>query len=157
MILHGSSINQLSMHTKAVAFFPIVFSLVVMAASVSAENLVQVTPEFVDFGQVEQGEIASARFQLRNTGTRALSIQWMQFSKPGLIAQVNPQIGVGSSVEVLVNWNTDNLLGDLEGQIILGLNDPQNTEIVLTLSGTVIPAIEVILEPEIPVGGGVRD
>lgn len=134
------------MCAKSIAFVVIVFSLAVMAASVSAGDLVQVTPDSVNFGQVEQGELAVARFQLQNTGSQALTIQFMEFSKPGLIAQVNPYIGVGSSVEVLVNWKTGNFSGDIEGRVVLTVDDPQDSEIVLHLSGTVIPASEVLLQ-----------
>ena len=130
-----------------IAVFLTIFCLAVTTASVSAENTVQVTPEFGNFGQVKQGEKVIARFQLLNTGTQALTIQWMEFSQQGLIAQVQPQIGAGSSVEVLVNWDTSKFMGDIEGQITLGLNDPQKSEIVLTLSGTVLPATETPPEP----------
>ena len=132
--------------SRVITYILTLFSLAVMTASVSAENLVQITPEFVNFGQVEQGEIAIARFKLLNEGTQAVTIQWMQFSEQGLVAQVKPQIGVGSSVEVLVNWDTSKFTGDIEGQITLGLNDPQNPEIILTLSGTVIPAKAKVMD-----------
>ena len=134
------------MRTRANALILIMFCLAVVAAPVSAGSLVQVTPESVNFGQVKQGDLATASFQLLNTGTQALSIQYMEFSKPGLVAQVNPHIGVGLSVEVLVNWKTGNLSGDVEGQVVLTLDDPQHPEIVLPLSGTVIPAIKILPE-----------
>ena len=85
-----------------------------------------------------------------------VSIQWMEFSEQGLIAQVQPQIGVGRSVEVLVNWDTSKFTGDIEGQVVLGLNDPENSEIVLTLSGVVIPA-DIPSEPETSVKEEVLD
>jgi len=136
--------------SRASAFILTIFCLATLAACVSEEPLIQVVNNPVDFGQVKQGETAIARFQLQNTGTQALTIQWMEFSEQGLIAQVKPQIGVGSSVEVLVNWDTSKFMGDIEGQVLLGLNDSQRTEIVLTLSGVVIPA-DIPSEPEIPV------
>jgi len=144
------------MRARAVALVLTAFSLLLIVAPVSAGSLIQITPDFVNFGQVNQGETAIARFQILNTGTQVLTIQWMEFSKPGLIAQVKPQIGVGSSVEVLVNWDTSNFTGDIEGQVLLGLNDPQNSEIVLTLSGVVIPA-DIPSEPETPVKEEVLD
>ena len=132
--------------SRVITFILTIFCLAMTTASVSAKNTVQVTPELGNFGQVKQGETAIARFQLQNTGTQALTIQWMEFSEQGLIAQVKPQIGAGSSVEVLVNWDTSKFMGDIEGQITLGLNDPQNPEIVLTLSGTVVPTTEILSE-----------
>ena len=55
-----------------------------------------------------------------------------------------------------MNWDTSKFIGDIEGQIILGLNDSQNPEIVLTLSGVVIPA-DIPSEPETPVKEEVLD
>jgi hypothetical protein len=134
------------LRTRSIAIFLTVFCVAVFAVPATAGNVVQVTPDSVDFGQVKQGELAIARFQLLNTGSQALTIQFMEFSDPGLIAQVKPHIGIGSPVEVLVNWKTGNLSGDVEGQVTLSFDDPQYPEIILPLNGTVIPAIEVLTE-----------
>jgi hypothetical protein len=138
-----SSMKGVFVRFRAIAIFLTVFCLAVFAVPVTAEDVVQVTPDSVNFGQVKQGELALAKFQLLNTGTQAVTIQFMEFSDPGLIAQVNPHIGIGSPVEVLVNWKTGNLSGDVEGQVVLSFADPQYPAIVLPLNGTVIPAIEV--------------
>ena len=128
------------MRIKTTVLVLALLSLVGVTTSACAANPVQVTPESVNFGEVVQGETAIARFQLHNTGTQAVNIHWMEFSSPGLVAQVSPHIAAGSSVEVLVNWKTSGFSGGIEGQIALGLDDPQNPEVVLTVSGTVIPA-----------------
>ena len=67
-----------------------------------------------------------------------MAIKWVQFSKQGIVAKVQPKVGAGSSVELLINWNIAELSGDLEGQIALRLNDPKNPEVILLVSGTVI-------------------
>ena len=128
------------MRIKTIAYIFTLLSLIGVTASDCAENLLQAIPESASFGEVVQGELAIARFQLKNTGTQAVNIQWMEFSSPGLVAQVSPHIAAGSSVEVQVNWKTANFSGDIEGQITLGLDDPQNPEVVFTVAGTVIPA-----------------
>ena len=124
------------MHNKTIAF--VLAAICLMATPVFAESWIKVIPESVNFGQVKRGQIATAKFQVQNTGNQAVSIQWMELSKPGLIAQVQPTINAGSSVELLVNWNTAELLGELEGQITLGLTDPENPEVILMVNGTVI-------------------
>jgi len=125
--------------TRAIATFLSVFGLAVSLPAVYADSPIQVIPDSADFGEVEKGQLAGARFRLHNTGTKAVTIRWMDFSNPGLIAQVKPNIPAGSSVEVLVNWNTEQLEGDITGTIVLGLDDPENPEAVFTLNGTVLP------------------
>ena len=140
--------NGVYMRTNIIVYILLVLSLVLITTSACAGKPVQVAPESVNFGDVEQGDVAIARFQLHNAGTQALTIQWMEFSKPGLVAQVNPNLAAGSSIEILVNWNTSDFTGDIEGQVTLGLDDPQNPEVVLTITGTVTPATDVPPEPE---------
>ena len=126
------------MHTKILSFVLAAASLMVTATSVCAGSLVQAIPESFNFGQVKQGEHVVTQFQLHNTGTDTVAIQWMDFSDPGLVAWTKARIAAGSSVEVSVNWNTSKLSGDLEEQITLGLDDPENPEVVFKVSGTVI-------------------
>jgi hypothetical protein len=57
-------------------------------------------------------------------------------------------IAAGSSVEILVNWNTSDFTGDIESQVTLGLDDPQSPEVVLIYTGIVIGANEITPEPE---------
>jgi len=104
-----------------------------------ADALVQVEPASVNFGQVKQGETATAKFQITNAGTKSLTIQFMEFSMPGMRANVKAKINAGSNTEILVTWNTSGLSGEVKGETILTFNDPQSPEIVLTLNGTVVP------------------
>ena len=119
-----------------------IFSLLLSASCVFAEPRIQSIPDSFNFGQVNKGDLAIARFQLKNSGATAVTIQWMQFSEQGLTAQVSPRINAGQSVEVTVNWNTSSFEGDISGSIVLGLNDPEYPEITFTLSGTVIPGTD---------------
>ena len=132
------------------------FCMAVMAAPVSAEILVQVTPDSVNFGQVKQGETVTAKFRLRNAGTNQLTILFLEFSVPDMSAHVKQKIDAGSSTEILLNWDTSRLSGEVKGEGILTLNDSQNSEIVFTLSGFVI-ATDIPSEPETPVKEEVLD
>jgi hypothetical protein len=116
-----------------------IFCLVSLAVSVSADSSVQLDNKSVNFGEVKQGEIAVAKFQLRNAGTSTLIIEFMEFSVQGMRANVKQKTAVGSSTEVQVTWNTSGLSGQVHGETTLSVNDPQNPEIVLILSGTVLP------------------
>lgn len=113
--------------------------MLALTVTAFADASVQVDSTSVNFGQVKQGETAKAKFQLTNAGTKQLTIQFMEFSMPGMGAQVKARIDAGSSTEILVTWNTIGLKGEVKGEIILTLNDPLNPKIVLTLSGTVVP------------------
>jgi len=113
-----------------------------------ADSKIQVVPESVNFGLVEQGDKATVVFQLHNTGTEMISIQWMEFSNPGLVAWTKAQIAAESSVDVVVNWSTDNLMGHIEGQVTLGLDSPENPEVVFTITGAVVPSSASVSAPE---------
>ena len=116
-----------------------IFCLLALTVTASSDALVEVASNSVNFGQVKQGETASAKFQLTNAGTESLTIQFMEFSMPGMRANVKAKINAGSSTEVLVTWNTSGLSGEVRGETILTFNDPQSPEIILTLKGTVVP------------------
>jgi hypothetical protein len=119
--------------------FCLVFGLTNLLPDVHADSSISVIPDSANLGKIEQGQLAATRFQLHNSGTRKVTIRWMDFSSPGLIAQVKSIIPAGSSVEVLVNWNTSQLEGEISGTIVLGLDDPENPEVSFTLKGTVVP------------------
>lgn len=132
------------MGSKSVKFFAkvsVVSSLLLLTLMVTAaaDAAVQVASNPVSFGQVKQGGIATAKFQLINTGTILLTIQFMEFSMPGMRANVPQKIPAGASTEIRVTWDTVGLIGEVKGEIILTLDDPVNPEIVLALSGMVIP------------------
>jgi hypothetical protein len=109
-----------------------------LATPVAAGSLIMAEPEAVDFGQVSQGDPVAVTFQLYNTSSNPMMITFMDFSMPGLVAQVNPRLKPESSSEVLVRWDTSSLSGDVQGEVTLEFNGPENLEIVLTVSGSVV-------------------
>lgn len=134
------------MYFKILSFALVASSLLLTATSVYAGPSVQVVPGSFNFGQVKQGEQAVTQFHLRNTGTDAVSIEWMDFSDPGLVAWTNSRIAAGSAVEVSVSWNTSKLSGDVDGQIALGLSDPENPQVTFTIKGNVTPVNGKVLD-----------
>ena len=116
-----------------------IFCLLALTAIATADALIEVASNPVSFGQVKQGETASAKFQVTNVGTEPLTIQFMEFSMPGMRANVKPVINAGASTEVLVTLNTSGLSGEVKGDTILTFSDPQSQETVLTITGKVVP------------------
>ena len=114
-----------------------IYCFLALTVTASADALLQVASDTVNFGQVKQGEIVSGKFQVSNTGTEPVTIQFMEFSMPGLRASVQPKINAGSTNEILVSWDTSQLEGEVNGKVILTLDDLLNPEIVLVVTGTV--------------------
>ena len=101
----------------------------------------------VDFGHINQGEPVSVSFTLENSGADPLVVERMEFSMPGMNARVQQLIEPGESTQVVVTLDTSRLRGKYEGRMTLHLNDPVLPEIVLSLTGTVVPAIEFMPMP----------
>jgi len=102
--------------------------LVVLAVTASAFAQVDVSSDSANFGQVNQGESVSVKFQIRNSGTKPLTITGLEFSMPDMNARVKQEIDAGSSAEILINWDTSRLRGEVKGQAVLTINDPQTPE-----------------------------
>jgi len=120
-----------------------------LSATASVFAQVDVPFQSSNFGRVNQGEPISARFQLRNPGKKPLTITRIEFSMPGMNARVKQLIEAGSSAEILISWDSSRLRGEVEGRAILTIDDPHNPQIVLTLSGMVVPSIEILPRPAV--------
>lgn len=68
------------------------------------------------------------------------TIQFIDFSEPGLFAQVSPRIEAGASVKVLVRWDTANLSGDVDGKITLMFDLQKGPKLILPIKGKVLPS-----------------
>ena len=68
--------------------------------------------------------------------SRGLARWLMEKGNPGTL---RIRFDAGSSTEILVTWKTSWLNGEVKGETILTVNDPQNPEIVLIITGTVVP------------------
>jgi len=123
--------------------------LVVLAVTAPAFAQLDVLSDSANFGQVSQGETVSVKFQIRNSGTEPLTITGLEFSMPGMNARVKQEIAAGSIAEILINWDTSRLRGEVKGQAVLTLSDPQIPKVVLTLRGKVVPSIEILPKPAV--------
>ena len=122
-------------------------ALALMPLALPASPRVIVGERSVDFGHINQGEPVTVSFTLENSGADPLVVERMEFSIPGMNARVQQLIEPGASAQVVVTWDTSRLRGKYEGRMTLHLNDPAMPEVVLSLTGTVVPAIEFVPRP----------
>ena len=123
--------------------------MVVLAVAAPAFAQLDVPSDSANFGRVSQGETISVKFQIRNSGSKSLTITGLEFSMPGMNARVKQEIDAGSSSEIVISWDTSRLRGDVKGQAVLTLSDPQTSKVILTLRGTVVPSIEILPRPAV--------
>jgi hypothetical protein len=118
-----------------------------VAVAVSSEQTVRVLAPRFDFGTIVQGEVVSHRFALKNDGLTALRIQGVSATAPLLPGRVPVHMGPGAEVAIPVELDTAKLNGSFEGDIVITLNDPSVGEVRLTVTGRVVPPVEVTPRP----------
>ncbi|MDC1198783.1 DUF1573 domain-containing protein [bacterium] len=96
-----------------------------------------------DFGEIRQGDVLTEQFEIRNTGDAPLLMTGLDFSAYGMNARVRQEIAPGESASLELTWDTSRYVGEAVGQARLSTNDRARPEIILTLSGVLIPPIEV--------------
>lgn len=97
-----------------------------------------------DFGKVAQGDKLSHEFVITNTGDETLQVSGAELSQPGMQVRFKPAaIAPGAQGTVTIDWSTDHVAGAIEGSALIRSNDPARPAPVLTLVGTVTPAISI--------------
>jgi hypothetical protein len=99
------------------------------------------------FGSVPRGTLIKKKFSLRNAGSATLIIQKADFSTPGMRLRVAQQIEPGKTAEMEVQWDTSSYTREVEGNVVLQLNDPATPRLAFTLTGTVISPIDILPVP----------
>jgi hypothetical protein len=117
------------------------------AGAVSAERALWVLGARFDFGTAVQGKVIRHRFALKNDGPTALRIQGITATAPLLPGRIPVHIGPGAEVAIPVAIDTSKLNGPFEGDIVIGLDDRDLPEVRLTVTGRVVPPIEVTPRP----------
>jgi hypothetical protein len=143
----GVDVNAHSLLRSAAALCCAGLCCAVVSGSLAASPKLTVGETSFDFGSVPQGQSVTARFALENSGDEPLVLERMEFSMPGLTARVKQRLEPGETTTVEVNWDTAKLRREVEGSLTLYLNDPALPQLVLRLSGTVVPAIEFLPKP----------
>ena len=114
---------------------------VVDPAGAQAPRAVVPTTEH-DFGTVIQGGKVSHRFEIRNEGDRPLTFRRVDVSAPGMKATFRQVVPPGQKGFVRVDWPTEDLKGEVSGEVTAYLDDPGMPRTVLRVRGRVKPSVE---------------
>lgn len=125
----------------------VIFLFITLAAVGIAQ--IQGTPRAVfgekgySFGKVKQGEVVVHKLTVKNEGTAPLILDRIDFDLPGLTARFKPEIQPGAEGTIQIEVNTTHLIGELEMNAELYMNDPVQPKVTLTLNVIVDPVIEI--------------
>ena len=97
-----------------------------------------------DFGTVKQGERVSHCFELRNQGSAPLKIEKMQLTLPKMTARAAGSIPPGKSGNVCIDLGTDDLSLKVKAQAAVFVNDPQQPQIPLVMTGVVKSPVDLV-------------
>ncbi|MFI5237179.1 MAG: DUF1573 domain-containing protein [Ignavibacteriales bacterium] len=118
--------------------------LAILISSISFAQLLQ--PKLVlqhssfDFGDIKQGETVSHTFVLSNSGGDLLKITNVKASCGCTAASPEKsELAPGESTNLLVSFNSTGRQGLQTKTIKISSNDPQNPEMVLTITSNVLP------------------
>ena len=123
------------------------FNLAALASEQGGRPQIGINSTSGDFGTVNQGTVVNQDFAISNSGTSILRIEKIEFSMPGMNVQVQQAIEPGTSVDLVISWDTKGLAQDVEGKALLYLNDPEHPKVLLTIMGNVVPPIEILPMP----------
>jgi hypothetical protein len=98
------------------------------------------------FGQLQEGESFTQTFRFRNVGDAPLTIQKERTSCGCTAAVLSArEIPAGETGTVTVTFNSAGFRGPVVKTVTLTVNDPHQPEVNFSLTGEVLPALE--LEP----------
>ncbi len=129
----------------------IIFS-VMEIADISAANAPRavISSSTHDFGTVNSGETVVHAFTLQNQGTAPLSyVRDPELFMPGMTVRFGREILPGEAGTVTVEWDTSKVRDEVEGKVILHLNDPAQPQVTLLLRGVVTSPIDYVPMPAV--------
>jgi len=134
--------------TRAVCLAALL-SVCLSSATTAAESRrgAHVPDASFDFGTALQGTIVTHDFVLRNDSSTALRIQRVTTSPAVVPGRLPVHVGPGAELTIPVRIETSGLTGPFRGAVALTLNDPSTAEIRLTVTGRVVPPIEITPMP----------
>src|SRR5262245_14299524 len=101
------------------------------------------------FGTVLQGSKVVHSFTLRNDGTAPLTIRRVDLSEHSMKARFAPLIPPGKEGQVRVEWDTDQIAGEVEAEAVVRFEEPARPGLTFVLKGIVTPAIEFLPYPAV--------
>jgi hypothetical protein len=97
-----------------------------------------------DFGTVIQGVVVEHEFLLTNEGATPLQIVKVRMTSPLLVTSMPREIAPSTQGTIHLKLDTRPLEGGaFHGTILVTLNDPASSDVELSFTGQVIPAIEL--------------
>ena len=121
--------------------------LLFAAAPAGAQPNLHADATQANFGRVSAAAKVQQEFRIRNTGDAPLRIERMALTPPLRVERMPAQIAPGAEMLVRVRLDTASLQGNFAGNIVLFTNDPSAPETTLSLSGEVLPTIELVPRP----------
>ena len=135
-----------SAHKRFAAACALTFAalLLLPAGSRGESTQVATTQDQYDFGSVRQGANVRHEFAIRNSGSTALRFSAAELSMPGMKARLgSAEIAPGAEGTVTLEWTTDHVAGAVQGVAHIRWSDPAQPEALLTMHGTVVPALSI--------------
>ena len=120
---------------------------VAVAAQVAAANAKQPEVEVVDgaiynFGSMDKGETRSHRFVIRNVGEGVLRLKLLSTSCKCTLSKFNEAtVQPGESIDVDLEWKSQDYLDSFSQNATLQTNDPDHRNLELRVMGAVVVAI----------------
>jgi len=97
-----------------------------------------------DFGSVKQGTSIRHEFAIRNTSSAPLRFSGAELSMPGMKSRFAPaEIAPGAEGTLTLEWTTDHVAGAVQGVARIRWSDPGQPEMLLTMKGSVVPALSI--------------
>ncbi len=103
--------------------------------------------EQAQVGRVAQGTTVTEAFELANLGDVPLVVRSVNVSIPGMRVRVKQTTEPGERAPLYVDWDTTNVVGDMEGIAVLTTNDPVRDTIRLIVQGTIFAPVDVLPRP----------
>jgi len=118
---------------------------------------IEVTPQQVDFGEVTVGERLERLVRVRNAGEAPLEVSFAMPDAPFDVVEETLSVPPSSAVSFRVGFAPDEAI-DYAGTLLVGSNDPDDSLVLMRLTGTGLPAPEVdaglVEDAGVDAGGG---
>lgn len=97
-----------------------------------------------DFGKAVRGAVVEHTFTLDNHGDTPLGIRRIRLTPPMVPGDIPPVLPPRQQGALRVRLDTRSLDGPFEGFVLLSFEDPAVPDLRLTVTGHVVPAVEVL-------------
>jgi|SRR5437870_11533193 len=127
-------------------FFTVAVALFVASVALTQEPAPRAVLQetLYDFETVKQGTRVQHTIPLRNAGNADLIVERMSLSLPAVTVRVPRAIPPGREANLILEVNTAEVSGEVQGDVILHTNDPLAAHLRLHIKGRVRRLVEVL-------------